>query len=130
MVGKRCRPAFSWKWAWRELRKKTKVNSELHCLKRALSPMVYSDYHENSYGTVMKSTTRISKVKLPKRRSAPNAAKDSSSVESKTPKRRSREYLTVKEVGKLSDAARERGPLWSSGCDNDPGRLPPRTARV
>jgi hypothetical protein len=61
-------------------------------------------------GTVMKSTTRISKVKFPKRRSAPNAVNGTvPPPRIENAKRRPREYLTVKEVGKLLDAARERG---------------------
>jgi integrase len=61
-------------------------------------------------GTVMKSTTRISKVKSPKRRSAPNAVNGIVPPRRiENAKRRPREYLTVKEVEKLLDAARERG---------------------
>src|SRR5580704_15320543 len=61
-------------------------------------------------GTVMKSATRIAKVKSPKRRSPPttvNGTVPPRRVENT--KRRPREYLTVKEVGKLVDGARERG---------------------
>jgi hypothetical protein len=57
----------------------------------------------------MKSAKRITKVKRAKRRAGP------STVNGTVPpprienvKRRPREYLTVKEVGRLFDAARER----------------------
>src|SRR5712691_9276708 len=62
------------------------------------------------HGTVMKSATRISKVKFPKRRSAPNTVYGTVPPQRvENAKRRPREYLTVKEVTKLMDAARERG---------------------
>jgi len=62
------------------------------------------------YGTVPVVNTRISAAKRSKRRSAPNT------VNGTVPprrllnaKRRPREYLTVKEVGKLVEGARSRG---------------------
>jgi type 1 fimbriae regulatory protein FimB/type 1 fimbriae regulatory protein FimE len=58
----------------------------------------------------MKSAVRISKVKSPKQRSAPNTVNGTvppRRVENS--KRRPREYLTVKEVAKLIEGARERG---------------------
>src|SRR5689334_4135874 len=61
-------------------------------------------------GTVMKSATRIFKVKSSKRRSSPvtvNGTVPPRRVENA--KRRPREYLTVKEVTKLIDGARNRG---------------------
>jgi integrase len=58
----------------------------------------------------MKSRTRIAKVKSPKRRSAPNTVNGTVPPRRvKNTKLRPREYLTVKEVGKLIDGARERG---------------------
>ena len=61
-------------------------------------------------GTVMKSAARIAKVKSPKRRSAPNTVNGTvPPPRIENVKRRPREYLTVKEVGKLLDGARDRG---------------------
>ena len=61
-------------------------------------------------GTVMQSAARIAKVKSPNRRSAPNAKNGTvPSLRVKNATRRPREYLTVKEVKKLSDGAREQG---------------------
>src|SRR5437588_2958334 len=61
-------------------------------------------------GTAMKSASRISKVKSFKRRSAPNAVYGTvPPTRVENVKRRPREYLTVKEVGRLLDGARERG---------------------
>ncbi len=57
----------------------------------------------------MKSATRISKVKSPKLRSAPSTVNGTvPPLRVENAKRRPREYLTVKEVGKLLDGARER----------------------
>jgi hypothetical protein len=57
----------------------------------------------------MKSVTRIAKVKSSKRRSAPNTVYGTvPPLRVANVKRRPREYLTVKEVGKLLDGARER----------------------
>jgi integrase len=61
-------------------------------------------------GTVMKSRPRIAKGKSTKRRAPPNTENGTVPplrVENAT--RRPREYLTVKEVSKLIDGARERG---------------------
>ncbi len=58
----------------------------------------------------MKSATRIAKVKSPKRRSVPNTVNGTVPPQRvENSKRRPREYLTVKEVTKLIDGARNRG---------------------
>src|SRR5580658_10156672 len=61
-------------------------------------------------GTVMKSAAPISKVKSFKRRHAPNTVNGTVPPRRvENAKRRPREYLTVKEVARLIDGARERG---------------------
>ena len=58
----------------------------------------------------MQSAARIAKVKAPKRRQAPNAINGTVPPRRvENAKRRPREYLTVKEVAKLIDGARDRG---------------------
>src|ERR1700687_1384206 len=61
-------------------------------------------------GTVIKAATQLSKVKSPKRGSGPTTVNGTVPPRRvQNAKRRPREYLTVKEVTKLMDGARERG---------------------
>jgi integrase len=58
----------------------------------------------------MKSTTRVSKAKRSKRWPAPTTVNGTVPPRRvQNAKRRPREYLTIKEVAKLMDGARERG---------------------
>jgi integrase len=60
-------------------------------------------------GTVMKSSIRISNAKVPDRRTAPSVVNGTVPPQRvENAKRRPREYLTVKEVAKLMEGARER----------------------
>ena len=79
----------------------------------------------------MKSATRISKVKSPKRRSAPNTVNGTVPPRRvENAKRRPREYLTVKEVAKLIDGARERGRYGHRDATMILVGVPARTACV
>jgi integrase len=61
-------------------------------------------------GTVMKSAAGIAKVKSAKRRAAPNTVNGTVPPRRiKNAQRRPREYLTVKEIQRLTQGARERG---------------------